>query len=65
MSLRRRLILSLFTILVLFAINVGTHFWGSFARGESMVAYRDAALYLHPPFNIMFSLITSSSVSFP
>ncbi len=42
MSLRRRLILSLFTILVLFAINVGTHFWGSFARGESMVAYRDA-----------------------
>ena len=42
MSLRRRLILSLFTILVLFAINVGTHFWGSFARSESMVAYRDA-----------------------
>ena len=42
MSLRRRLILSLFTILVLFAINVGTHFWGSYARGESMVAYRDA-----------------------
>lgn len=42
MSLRRRLILSLFTILVLFAINVGTHFWGSYARSESMVAYRDA-----------------------
>lgn len=42
MSLRRRLILSLFTILVLFAINVGTHFWGSYARGESMVAYRQA-----------------------
>ncbi len=42
MSLRRRLTLSLFTILVLFAINVGTHFWGSFARSESMVAYRQA-----------------------
>ncbi|MEM9759281.1 MAG: HAMP domain-containing sensor histidine kinase [Pseudomonadota bacterium] len=42
MSLRRRLILSLFTILVLFAINVGTHFWGSYARSESMVAYRQA-----------------------
>ena len=42
MSLRRRLVLSLFTILVLFAVNVGTHFWGSYARSESMVAYRDA-----------------------
>ena len=42
MSLRRRLTLSLFTILVLFSINVGTHFWGSFARSESMVAYRQA-----------------------
>ena len=42
MSLRRRLTLSLFTILVLFAINVGTHFWGSYARSESMVAYREA-----------------------
>ena len=42
MSLRRRLTLSLLTILVLFAINVGTHFWGSFARSESMVAYRQA-----------------------
>ncbi|MEE4279283.1 MAG: HAMP domain-containing sensor histidine kinase [Halieaceae bacterium] len=42
MSLRRRLILSLLTILVLFAINVGTHFWGSYARSESMVAYRQA-----------------------
>jgi hypothetical protein len=41
-SLRRRLTLSLFTILVLFAINVGTHFWGSYARSESMVAYRQA-----------------------
>ncbi|MEM1143137.1 MAG: HAMP domain-containing sensor histidine kinase [Pseudomonadota bacterium] len=40
MSLRRRLTLSLLTILVLFAINVGTHFWGSYARKESMVAYR-------------------------
>lgn len=42
MSLRRRLTLSLLTILVLFAINVGTHFWGSYARSESMVAYRQA-----------------------
>jgi signal transduction histidine kinase len=39
-SLRRRLTLSLFTILILFAINVGTHFWGSYARSESMIAYR-------------------------
>ncbi|MFK8049291.1 MAG: ATP-binding protein [Halioglobus sp.] len=42
MSLRRRLTLSLFTILTLFAINVGTHFWGSYARSESMVAYRNS-----------------------
>ena len=42
MSLRRRLTLSLVTILMLFAINVGTHFWGSYARNESMVAYRDS-----------------------
>ena len=40
MSLRRRLTLSLVTILILFAVNVGTHFWGSFARNESMIAYR-------------------------
>ncbi len=40
MSLRRRLILSLCTILILFAINVGTHFWGSYSRNESMKAYR-------------------------
>ena len=42
MSLRRRLTLSLVTILILFAVNVGTHFWGSFARNESMVAYRNS-----------------------
>ena len=42
MSLRRRLTLSLCTILVLFAINVGTHFWGSYARQESMLAYRSS-----------------------
>ena len=40
MSLRRRLTLSLVTILILFAVNVGTHFWGSYARSESMKAYR-------------------------
>jgi signal transduction histidine kinase len=42
MSLRRRLTLSLITILILFAVNVGTHFWGSFARRDSMIAYRDS-----------------------
>ncbi|RLA48888.1 MAG: two-component sensor histidine kinase [Gammaproteobacteria bacterium] len=42
MSLRRRLTLSLITILVLFAINVGTHFWGSYARNQSMDEYRDS-----------------------
>ena len=42
MSLRRRLVLSLFTILILFAVNVGTHFWGSYARSESMIAYRNS-----------------------
>jgi signal transduction histidine kinase len=42
MSLRRRLTLSLVTILILFAGNVGTHFWGSIARNESMIAYRDS-----------------------
>ncbi len=41
MSLRRRLTLSLVAILILFAANVGTHFWGSFSRSESMVAYSD------------------------
>ena len=29
MSLRRRLTLSLVTIPILFAVTVGTHFWGS------------------------------------
>jgi len=42
MSLRRQLTLSLVTILMLFAVNVGTHFWGSYARNESMVAYRNS-----------------------
>jgi signal transduction histidine kinase len=42
MSLRRRLTLSLVTILILYAVNVGTHFWGSFARNESMIAYRSS-----------------------
>jgi signal transduction histidine kinase len=42
MSLRRRLTLSLLTILILFAANVGTHFWGSYARNESMIAYRNS-----------------------
>ena len=42
MSLRRRLTLSLVTILILFAVNVGTHFWGSYARNESMISYRSS-----------------------
>ncbi len=42
MSLRRQLTLSLVIILVLFAVNVGTHFWGSYARNESMLAYRNS-----------------------
>ena len=42
MSLRRRLTLSLGTSLILFAVNVGTHFWGSYARNESMIAYRNS-----------------------
>ena len=42
MSLRRRLTLSLFTILILFSLNVATHFWGSYARSESMIAYRNS-----------------------
>lgn len=42
MSLRKRLIVSMLTILALLCVNVGTHFWGSLARNESMVAYRDS-----------------------
>ena len=42
MSLSRRLTLSLVAILLIFSLNVGTHFWGSFARTESMNAYRDS-----------------------
>lgn len=43
LSLRARLYLFSVAILTLFAINVATHLWGSFARSESLVAYRDAA----------------------
>ncbi|EGG28944.1 two-component system sensory histidine kinase [Aequoribacter fuscus] len=42
MSLRKRLIVSMLTILALLCVNVGTHFWGSLARNESMIAYRDS-----------------------
>ncbi len=41
LSLRARLYLFSAAILTLFAINVATHVWGSFARSESLVAYRD------------------------
>ncbi len=42
MSLRRRLTLALVAILILFSANVATHFWGSFSRNESMIAYRNS-----------------------
>lgn len=42
LSLRARLYLFSAAILVLFAINVATNVWGSIARSESLVAYRDA-----------------------
>jgi len=41
-SLRRRLTLSVLAILLIFSVNVGTHFWGSVARTESMTAYRQS-----------------------
>jgi len=41
-SLSRRLTLSLLAILLIFSLTVGTHFWGSFARTESMTAYRQS-----------------------
>jgi signal transduction histidine kinase len=52
MSLRRRLTLSLFTILLLLAGNVGTHFWGSYARSESMVAYRNSVVAAQVSANV-------------
>ena len=42
LSLRGRLYLFSGAILILFAINVGTSLWGSFARNESSIAYREA-----------------------
>ena len=42
LSLRARLYLASAAILFLFAFNVGTHLWGSYARSESVMAYRDA-----------------------
>lgn len=44
LSLRARLYLFSVAILTLFVVNVATHLWGSFARSESLVAYRDAAI---------------------
>ena len=42
LSLRGRLYLFSAAILILFAINVGTSLWGSFARNESSLAYKEA-----------------------
>ena len=42
LSLRGRLYLFSGAILILFAINVGTSLWGSFARNESSIAYKQA-----------------------
>ena len=41
LSLRGRLYLFSGAILILFAINVGTSLWGSFARNESSLAYQE------------------------
>ena len=42
LSLRGRLYLFSGAILILFAINVATSLWGSFARNESSLAYQAA-----------------------
>ncbi len=42
LGLRARLYLVSAAILALFAFNVATHLWGSYARSESVIAYRDA-----------------------
>jgi signal transduction histidine kinase len=42
LSLRGRLYLFSGAILILFAINVATSLWGSFARNESSLAYQEA-----------------------
>lgn len=42
LGLRGRLYLASGSIMLLFAFNVGTHLWGSYARSESVLAYRDA-----------------------
>ena len=42
LSLRGRLYLFSGAILILFATNVGTSLWGSFARNESSIAYQEA-----------------------
>ena len=42
LGLRARLYLASASILMLFAFNVATHLWGSYARSESVMAYRIA-----------------------
>lgn len=42
LGLRARLYLASAAILMLFAFNVATHLWGSYARSESVLAYRTA-----------------------
>jgi hypothetical protein len=42
LGLRARLYLASASILMLFAFNVATHLWGSYARSESVLAYRIA-----------------------
>ena len=42
LGLRARLYLASGSILMLFAFNVATHLWGSYARSESVMAYRIA-----------------------
>ena len=42
LGLQARLYLASASILLLFAFNVATHLWGSYARSESVLAYRNA-----------------------
>ncbi|MDC6459962.1 HAMP domain-containing sensor histidine kinase [Luminiphilus sp.] len=42
LGLQARLYLASASIVMLFAFNVATHLWGSYARSESVLAYRNA-----------------------
>ena len=42
MTLQQRLSLSIFSVLLLFCVNVAIYFWGSYIRTEGLVVLRDA-----------------------